>query len=79
MRQAREELYGQMRQLELDRDAGLVDEAAFRGHMRELRIEAARLLRAERQMPEELSPEEELEREIAAARQRAADQSGREE
>ena len=67
-RVAREEIYDQIRQLEVDFEAKILREDEYQSHLRELRIRAAELMRAQDQLPEELSDEDRLELEIQAAR-----------
>lgn len=68
LRQARAEVYRQIRQLELDHAAGLVTDKEFRAEFDELRSEAARLLMRESASAGMSDPAAELEREIAEAR-----------
>ena len=72
-RVAREELYDQIRQLEADYEAEIVREDEYQSHLRELRVRAAELMRAQDQLPEELSDEDRLELEIQAARKASID------
>jgi hypothetical protein len=67
-RVAREEIYDQIRQLEADCEANIVREDEYQSHLRELRVRAAELMRAQDQLPEKLSDEDRLELEIQAAR-----------
>ena len=67
-RVAREEIYDQIRQLEADYEAKIVREDEYQSHLRELRVRAAELMRAQDQLPDELSDEDRLELEIQAAR-----------
>lgn len=65
---ARADIYEQIRQLEADRDAAIIGENEYSAHLRELRISAAELLRAEDRLPVEMTTEDQLELEIEAAR-----------
>ncbi|NQW19007.1 MAG: hypothetical protein HQ478_16160 [Chloroflexi bacterium] len=68
LRVAREEIYDQIRQLEADFEAKIVREDEYSSHLRELRVRAAELMRAQDQLPEKLSDEDRLELDIQAAR-----------
>jgi hypothetical protein len=68
LRLARADIYEQIRQLEADRDAGIISEDEYSAHLRELRVSAAELLRAQDGLPAELTTEDQLEMEIEAAR-----------
>lgn len=70
-RRAREDVYTQIRQLETDRRANLVSEDEYRRHLRELRVAAAELMRAQERAPRAPLAEEELELEIREARQQS--------
>ena len=72
-RVAREEIYDQIRQLEADYEAEIVREDEYQSHLRELRVRAAELMRAQDRLPEELSEEDRLELEIQAARKASID------
>lgn len=65
---ARADIYEQIGQLETDRDAGIIGGDEYSAHLRELRISAAELLRAQERLPAELTTEDQLELEIEAAR-----------
>ncbi len=65
---ARADIYAQIGQLETDRDAGIISGDEYSAHLRELRISAAELLRAQEGLPAELTTEDQLELEIEAAR-----------
>jgi hypothetical protein len=65
---ARADIYEQIRQLETDRDAAIISENEYSAHLRELRISAAELIRAQERLPAELTTEDQLELEIEAAR-----------
>ncbi len=68
---ARADIYEQISQLEADRDAAIISDDEYSAHLRELRVSAAELLRAQDRLPVELTTEEQLEMEIVAARRRA--------
>ena len=68
LKQARADIYAQIGQLETDRDAGIIGENEYSAHLRELRISAAELLRAQDRLPAEMTIEDQLELEIEAAR-----------
>ncbi len=68
LRLARADIYEQIGQLETDRDAGIISGDEYSAHLRELRISAAELLRAQERLPAELTTEDQLEVEIEAAR-----------
>lgn len=68
LRAAREEIYLQISQLRSDHDANLIGEDDFQNHLLELRSSAAELMRAEQQLPRELTAQERLEKEIQSAR-----------
>ncbi len=65
---ARADIYEQIGQLEADRDAGIINKDEYSAHLRELRISAAELLRAQDRLPADLTTEDQLELEIEAAR-----------
>ena len=65
---ARADIYEQIGQLETDRDAGIIGGDEYSAHLRELRISAAELLRAQERLAAELTTEDQLELEIEAAR-----------
>lgn len=65
---ARADIYEQIGQLETDRDAGIIGRDEYSAHLRELRISAAELLRAQERLPAEVTTEDQLELEIEAAR-----------
>lgn len=65
---ARADIYEQIGQLETDRDAGIIGGDEYSAHLRELRISAAELLRAQERLPAEVTTEDQLELEIEAAR-----------
>ena len=65
---ARADIYEQIGQVETDRDAGIIGGDEYSAHLRELRISAAELLRAQERLPAELTTEDQLELEIEAAR-----------
>ena len=74
LRRARADVYDEIRQLESDHGAGLVEDDDYRAQRRDLRVAAARIMRAEAgSVP--ATPEEQLEREIEAARRRMGDVS----
>ncbi len=68
---ARADIYEQIAQLEADRDAAIISDDGYSAHLRELRVSAAELLRAQDRLPVGLTIEDQLEMEIEAARQRA--------
>ncbi len=68
LRLARADIYEQIRQLEADRDAAVISKNEYSAHLRELRVSAAELLRAQDRLPAELTTEDQLELEIEAAR-----------
>ena len=68
LKTARADIYAQIGQLETDRDAGIISGDEYSAHLRELRISAAELLRAQERLPAEFTIEDQLELEIEAAR-----------
>lgn len=68
LRRARSEIYRQVRQLELDHAAGLVDDGDFRAQLDDLRSNAARLMMQEAGTAPMSGPAADLEREIEEAR-----------
>ena len=66
----RADIYEQISQLEADRDAAIISDDEYSAHLRELRVAAAKLLRAQEGLPADLSIEDQLELEIEAARRR---------
>lgn len=68
LKKARADIYANIVQLETDRDAGIISGDEYSAHLRELRISAAELLRAQKRLPAELTIEDQLELEIEAAR-----------
>lgn len=65
---ARADIYEQIEQLEADHDAAIISGNEYSAHLRELRISAAELIRAQESLPIELTTEDQLELEIEAAR-----------
>lgn len=68
LREAKENVYQQIRQLQQDHRAALISDTEYQNHLRELRVEAAELMRAQERAGAEVSPEDELELEIRAIR-----------
>lgn len=70
IRRAREEIYQQIQQLQTDVEAGLVDDETYQTSLREFRIAAARLIRAEEAAQPEVASLDAIEQEILAVRTR---------
>ncbi len=67
LQRARAGVYHEIRQLETDRASGLVEDDDYQAQRQDLRVAAARLMESEARSSAP-TPEEQLEREIEAAR-----------
>ena len=70
IRTTRQETYRQIQQLQIDTQAGLVDNETYQTSLRELRVAAAQLIRSEKAAGSEATSLDAIEEEILAARAR---------
>ena len=70
IRRAREEIYQQIQELQTDVQAGLVDDETYQASLRELRVAAARLIRAEEAARPEAASLDTIEQEVLEVRAR---------